>query len=104
MAPRRSRDPDDSLHGLLWTVAQREREDRGGGLEHGQEHARRDAHGHGPSRAQKRGEQTDQHDLAYPYPAGREQREQAENVAEREGRDRAGEWQGRSRQETPGQR
>src|SRR2546429_7279661 len=103
MAPRRSRDQDDSPHGLLWTVAERERDDRGGGLQHGQEHARRDADGHGPSRAQKGGEQADQHDLAYAYPAGSEQREEAENVAEREGGDGAGEWQGRAGDQAPGQ-
>src|SRR2546421_10496966 len=101
MAPRRS-SQDDSLHGLLWTVAEREREDRGGGLQHAQEHARRDADGHGPSRAQKGGEQTDQDDLAYPYAAGSEQREEAENVAEREGGDGAREGQGRARQPAAG--
>src|SRR5436309_12869421 len=92
--PRESRAPDDALGGLLRTVPEGERQQGGRSLHQCEKHARGHAH---PARAtapEKGREQPDEYKLADPYAAGREQGQQAENVAQRERTDSGGEGEG----------
>ena len=75
-------------------MPERKRQQRGRSLRECEEHARRDAHGDRAAAPEKRREQPDEHQLAHPYPAGGEQGQQAENVAQRERPDSRGEREG----------
>src|SRR5438552_8408869 len=92
--PREPRAQDDSPGGLLWTVPERERQQGGRSPHQGEKHARGDTHDDRATAPEKGREQPDEHKLADPYAAGREQGQQAENVAQRERTDSGGEGEG----------
>src|SRR5213080_1387272 len=92
--PREPRAQDDSPGGLLWTVPERERQQGGRSLHQCEKHARGDTHDDRATAPEKGREQPDEHKLADPYAAGREQGQQAENVAQRERTDSGGEGEG----------
>src|SRR5438067_10596069 len=92
--PREPRAQDNSPGGLLWTVPERERQQGGRSLHQCEKHARGDTHDDRATAPEKGREQPDEHKLADPYAAGREQGQQAENVAQRERTDSGGEGEG----------